>query len=333
MRGDSSRGVAHRDENKDASQDQLSKKPLTPNPSPQEGEGNQNLKLEDRWILSRLATVTDQVTRHLELYEMAAASRILYEFTWSEFCDWYLEMAKSRLKDPAEKPLAQQMLAGVLDTILRLLHPMMPFVTEMIWQSLNSIYPQRALPAGEGEIPSCPESIMIAEWPSKLHMWRDVGREAQIARMQDLIKAIRNTRNEYRVDEKATVTVSVKCTEAVARELESLKPFIHSLAKVGELHLGPNVERPTQAGVTTHADFTAYVHLAGLIDVPAEIKRMEKQLADKEKNLVGVRTKLSNAGFLAKAPAEVVTELRESEKATEQQLVVLRETLEMLKVS
>ncbi|HQR09588.1 MAG TPA: valine--tRNA ligase, partial [Gemmatales bacterium] len=236
-----------------------------------------DLKLEDRWILSRLATVTEQVTKHLELYEMAAASRILYEFTWSEFCDWYLEMAKSRLKDPAEKPLAQQMLAGVLDTILRLLHPMMPFVTEMIWQSLNNIYPQRALPAGEGEISSCPESIMIAEWPSRLHMWRDVNREAQIARMQDLIKAIRNTRNEYRVDEKATVTVSVKCTEAVAKELESLKPFIHSLAKVGELHLGNNVERPTQAGVTTHADFTAYVHLAGLIDVPAEIKRMEKQ--------------------------------------------------------
>ncbi|HQR09025.1 MAG TPA: hypothetical protein PLN21_19540, partial [Gemmatales bacterium] len=102
--------------------------------------------------------------------------------------------------------------------------------------------------------------------------------------------------------------------------------------KVGELHLGSNIERPAQAGVITHADFTAYIHLAGLIDVPAEIKRMEKQLADKEKNLVSVRTKLSNAGFLAKAPAEVITELRESEKATEQQLVVLRETLAMLKV-
>ncbi|MFT3879916.1 MAG: valine--tRNA ligase [Gemmatales bacterium] len=290
------------------------------------------LKLEDRWILSRLATVTEQVTKHLEVYEMAAASRILYEFTWSEFCDWYLEMAKSRLRDPAEKALAQQMLAGILDTILRLLHPMMPFVTEMIWQSLNQIAPYRSIASGGRQPPeTASASIMIADWPTGLEGYQDKSREAQIARMQDLIKAIRNTRNEYRVDEKATVTVSVKCNETVAKELESLKPFIHSLAKVGELHLGPNVERPTQAGVTTHADFTAYVHLAGLIDVPAEIKRMEKQLADKEKNLVGVRTKLSNAGFLAKAPAEVVTELRESEKATEQQLVVLKETLEMLK--
>jgi valyl-tRNA synthetase len=243
-------------------------------------------------------------------------------------------MAKSRLKDPAEKALAQQMLAGVLDTILRLLHPMMPFVTEMIWQALNQIAPQRAIAGAlRGLTPPAQESIMIADWPTGLEGYQDKTREAQIARMQDLIKAIRNTRNEYRVDEKATVTVSVKCSEAVAKELESLKPFIHSLAKVGELHLGPNAERPTQAGVTTHADFTAYVHLAGLIDVPAEIKRMEKQLAEKEKGLVGIRSKLSNAGFLAKAPAEVVNELKESEKATEQQLAVLRETLEMLKAS
>jgi valyl-tRNA synthetase len=303
--------------------------PLTPNPSPQRSEGN--LKLEDRWILSRLATVTQQVTKHLEGYEIASAARILYDFTWSEFCDWYLEMAKSRLKDLAEKPLAQQMLSGVLDTILRLLHPMMPFVTEMIWQSLNQVVPQRGIHRGLTPPALGADSIMIADWPTALENYRDQQREQQIARMQDLIKAIRNTRNEYRVDEKATVTVSVKCTEAIAKDLETLKPFIHSLGKVGELHLGPAVERPQQAGVTTHADFTAYVHLAGLIDVAAEIKRLEKQLAEKDKGLVGIRSKLSNAGFLAKAPADVVAELRESEKTTEQQLVTLRETLGLLK--
>jgi valyl-tRNA synthetase len=302
--------------------------PLTPNPSPRGGEGNHALKLEDRWILSRLATVTEQVTRHLEAYEIASATRLLYDFTWSEFCDWYLEMAKSRLKIEEEKALAQQMLAGVLDTILRLLHPFMPFVTEMIWQALNGFAPERGLPTAT----AASDSIMITNWPNGLEGYRDPQREQQIARMQDLIKAIRNTRNEYRVDEKATVTVSVKCTEAVAKEMESLKPFILSLGKVGELHLGPNVERPQQAGITTHPEFTAYVQLAGLIDVAAETKRLEKQLAEKEKGLVGLRSKLSNAGFLAKAPAEVVAELKESEKTTLQQLDVLRETLAMLKV-
>ncbi|MFO0816135.1 MAG: valine--tRNA ligase [Gemmatales bacterium] len=303
--------------------------PLTPNPSPPGGEG----KLEDRWILSRLATVTEQVTQHLEAYEIAAAARLLYDFTWTEFCDWYVEMAKSRLKIDEEKSLAQQMLVGVLDTILRLLHPMMPFVTEMIWQALNGVAPARDLGGLKGLTPPArsTDSIMIAAWPTGLEGYRDAARETQIARMQDLIKAIRNTRNEYRIDEKATVTVSVQCTEAVARELEPLQTFIRSLGKVGDLHLGPNIERPQQAGVITHADFTAYAHLAGLIDVPVEIKRLEKQLAEKEKGLANLRTKLSNAGFLAKAPPEVVTELRDSEKATEQQLVVIRETLGMLK--
>ncbi|MBL8823478.1 MAG: valine--tRNA ligase [Planctomycetia bacterium] len=303
--------------------------PLSPNPSPQEDEGNQSLKLEDRWILSRLATVTQQVTQHLDSYEIAAAARLLYDFTWTEFCDWYLEMAKARLKIDGEKALAQQMLVGILDNILRLLHPMMPFVTEMIWQALNEVAPQRGLmPSAQA---TATDSIMIADWPTGLDSYQDKQRESQIARMQDLIKSIRNTRNEYRVDEKATVTVSVKCSDAVAKELEPLKPFIQSLGKVGELQLGSATERPQQAGVITHADFTAYVHLAGLIDVAAEIKRLEKQLAEKEKNLANYRNKLNNAGFLAKAPTEVVTELRESEEATEQQIAVLKETLDMLK--
>jgi valyl-tRNA synthetase len=294
---------------------------------------SQELKLEDRWILSRLATVTEQVTQHLEAYEIAAAARLLYDFTWTEFCDWYLEMAKARLKIDNEKALAQQMLVGVLDNILRLLHPMMPFVTEMIWQALNEVAPSRDLGGLKGLTPPArsTDSIMIADWPTGLEGYRDATRESQIARMQDLIKAIRNTRNEYRVDEKATVAVSIKCSEAIAGELEPLRPFILSLAKVGELQLGPNVERPQQAGVIPHGDFTAYVHLAGLIDVPAEIKRLEKQLAEKEKGLAGTRTKLANPGFLAKAPAEVVAELRASELATEQQLGVIRETLGMLR--
>jgi valyl-tRNA synthetase len=154
--------------------------------------------------------------------------------------------------------------------------------------------------------------------------------ESQTARMQELIKMIRNARNEYRVDEKVPVAVSVKCSEQVAGELRSLTPFIQALAKVGELHLGPNVARPAQAAASVHPDFTTYVHLTGLIDVVAETKRLEKQLAEKEKQLKNIQAKLANPGFLAKAPAEVVGELRESEKATEQQLVVLRENLGML---
>ncbi|HMP16545.1 MAG TPA: class I tRNA ligase family protein, partial [Gemmatales bacterium] len=246
---------------------------------------------------------------------------------------WYVEMAKARLKIESEKQLAQQMLVDVLDTILRLLHPMMPFVTEMLWQALNEAVPARGFPREQGmSLPgtAC-DSIMIAPWPKGLEQYQDAQREKQIARLQELIKAIRNTRNEYRIDEKATVTVSIQCSDAVAGELEPLQPFIQSLGKVGTLHLGSAMERPSQAGVIAHGDFTAYVHLAGLIDVAAETKRLEKQLAEKEKGLAGIRTKLSNTGFLAKAPAEVIEELRSSELSTVKQLEVLRETLAMLK--
>jgi valyl-tRNA synthetase len=197
----------------------------------------------------------------------------------------------------------------------------------MIWQPLNEVAPKRGLLGAEAPT----ESIMIAPWPRSYVEFRDPGRELQVARMQELIKMIRNARNEYRVDEKTPVTVSVKCSEAVAKELQPLTPFIQALAKVGTLHLGPNVERPAQAASTVHPDFTAYVHLAGLIDVAAEAKRLEKQLAEKEKQFKNIHAKLSNKGFLDNAPAEVVGELRESEKATEQQLAVLRENLTMLK--
>jgi valyl-tRNA synthetase len=285
------------------------------------------LKLEDRWILSRLASVSDQVTKHLDAYELANAARLLYDFTWSEFCDWYVEMAKSRLKDPAERPLAQRMLAGVLDVILRLLHPIMPFVTETVWQALNQAAPQRGLLGAE----AASTSVMIAPWPRTIVEFRDPGRELHVARMQELIKLIRNARNEYRVDERTTVTVSVKCSPQVASELQPLSPFVQSLGKVDTLHLGPDVQRPAQAAAGVHPDFTAYVHLAGLIDVAAEVKRLEKQLGEKEKQLTNLKAKLANQGFLAKAPAEVVGELRESEKATEQQLEVLRENLTTLK--
>src|SRR5262249_13392370 len=134
----------------------------------------EELPLEDRWILSRLATVTADVTGHLEDYGFSEVARTLYDFTWSEFCDWYLGMSKGRLRDEAARPLAQRVLAGVLDTILRLIHPVMPFVTESIWQALNEAAFERGLPTPE---PSA-ESVCIAPWPSFPEPWRDPAMEA-----------------------------------------------------------------------------------------------------------------------------------------------------------
>src|SRR5262249_54900155 len=135
-------------------------------PAPVKAE---ELAVEDRWLLSRLATVTQGVTESLENYHYADAARQLYDFAWDEFCSFYVEMVKARLSDPALRPAAQRVLAHALDVLLRLLHPMVPFITEDVWQRLGQLAPQRGLakpqaPAG---------SIMIAPWPKPDAQWQD----------------------------------------------------------------------------------------------------------------------------------------------------------------
>jgi valyl-tRNA synthetase len=288
-----------------------------------------DLPVEDRWILSRLASTAAQVTEHFEAYHFSDAARTLYDFTWSEFCDWYVEMSKSRLKEPATRPLAQRVLAGVLDAILRLLQPIMPFVTESIWQALAEAAFERGLPNPE----PADESVMIAPWPALPKEWQESATEKRMARMQDLVRAVRNIRNEFKVNERATVDVAVRCEPAVAADFALLKSFILPLAKVGTLACGPSAAKPPQSAATVHADFEAYVDLRGLIDVPAEIKRLEKQQAEKEKQLQGVRGKLANANFLKNAPEDVVAQQRGLEYDLLQQVEAIQENLRQLRAS
>jgi valyl-tRNA synthetase len=306
--------------------------------------------IEDRWILSRLATTTAAVNDHLEHFHFSDAIRTLYDFTWSEFCDWYLEMAKSRLRtdtnpdrkggveaSATENPsltvgvstrvLAQRMLAGVLDAILKLLHPIMPFVTESIWQVLNESAFERGLPNPE----PAAESVMIALWSEFPAEWRDAAIEQRIGRMQELVRAVRNIRNEFNVGEKDAVDVSVRCGPAVAGDFQQLAPFILPLAKVGKLDCGSDLAKPPQSAAYVHPDFEVYVHLKGLIDVPAELKRLDKQKADKEKQLQGVRGKLSNASFVERAPAEVVEQQKQFETDLAQQIKAIDENLQQLR--
>jgi valyl-tRNA synthetase len=265
------------------------------------------LPIEDRWILSRLAATAGEVTRALGEYHFADATRAVYDFTWSEFCDWYVEMSKGRLRDAAARPLAQRVLAGVLDAILRLVHPVMPFVTESIWQALNDAAFERGLPAPE---PSA-ESVMIAAWPQVPGEWRDEEVERRVGRMQELVRAVREVRNRYMVDPKKPLGVAVRCGRDVAADFRALAPFIAQLAGVGNLEAGPDVTRPRQAAGYVRPDFEAYVSLAGLIDVAAEIKRLEKELAEKKKHLQGVQAKLDNPSFVSRAAPEVVQQQRD----------------------
>ncbi len=151
----------------------------TPGPLPAEG-----LPIEDRWVLSRLATTAEAVTAQLEGYRFSEAVRTIYDFTWSEFCDWYVEMSKGRLRDADGRGLAQRELIGVLDAVLRLVQPIMPFVAESIWQALAEAAPRRGLPT---PAPAA-ESVVIAPWPAFPEAWKDAAMEARFARMQELVR-------------------------------------------------------------------------------------------------------------------------------------------------
>lgn len=303
----------------------------------------EDLPIEDRWILSRLATTTRAVTEQLEGFRFSEAARSIYDFTWSEFCDWYLEMSKGRLKsgDSGEpgasapggtsgtggRHLAQRVLIGVLDAILRLVHPIMPFVAESIWQALGEAAPDRGLPAPS----KAAESVVIAPWPDFPAAWQDKAMEQRIARMQELVRFVREVRNRYTLDARTPLDLSVRCGPAVAGDFKLLTPFITLLAGVGKLDCGPDVQKPPQSASLVNPEFEAWVSLRGLIDVKAEIGRLEKQLAEKGKHLQSTRAKLGNSSFVDKAPAEVVQQQREMVADLENQIKSLESNLQELR--
>jgi valyl-tRNA synthetase len=277
--------------------------------------------LEDRWIISRLATTAKAVTTALESYKFADVAKLTYEFAWSEFCDWYIEMSKARRSDPA----CQRVLVGVLDGILRLVHPVMPFVAESLWEALGEVAPTRGFPTPK----KAEEAVCIAAWPSYPDSLIDASTETAIARMQEVIRGVRELRNRYSLD-KTPLTLAVKCSDAVAKELTPLAPFITQLGGLTGFECGPSVSKPKQAGSIVTADFEAYIPLAGLIDPAAEAKRIEKQIADIRKQLDGMAKKLGEEKYVRNAPPEVVAETREKAAELEKQAAVLTGNLKDL---
>jgi valyl-tRNA synthetase len=241
-------------------------------------------------------------------------------------------MSKNRLRTSGINPEArrlesQRVLVGVLDPIVRLIQPVMPFVAESIWQAMNESAPERGLPTPS----KAAKSVCIAAWPKCPADWRNPATEASIGRMQDLVRGVREVRNRYMVDPKMELTVRVRCAESVAAEFRSLEPFIRQLASVGSLTVGPDAAKPPQSGAIHHADFEAYVSLVGLIDPAKEAEKMQKQLAEKKKHLAATQAKLGNASFVERAPAEVVQQQRELVAELEQQIQAIEANLQELK--
>jgi valyl-tRNA synthetase len=251
----------------------------------------------DAWILSRLADLAARVDEGLLTYEFGETARALYDFFWNEFCDWYIELAKGRLAAGGRaRATVQRNLVFVLDVALRLLHPMMPFVTEEIWRKL----------------PLAPEdsaaSLMIAAWPDpeRLASWRDEDAEASIAAVQDVVTAVRAVRARYGMSPRSSVDVIVKATGASAMLVENQRELIRSLAGIGALSVSADAAKPAHAASAVAAGSELYVPLEGLVDFAHERARVEKELAAVVMEMQRLTAKLGNPGFLAKAAPEIV---------------------------
>ncbi|CAN5315447.1 valine--tRNA ligase [soil metagenome] len=280
------------------------------------------LAVEDRWILSRLATTANAVTAALEAYKFSEVSKLLYDFAWNEFCDWYIEMSKARRSDA----VCQRVLVNVLDGILRLIQPVMPFVAESLWEALAEVAPSR----GIGHLEPAAANACIATWPTYPESQIDVGTETSIARMQELVRGIREIRNRYSID-KDPLAVAVKCDESIAAALKPLTPFINSLGQLKSFDCGPAVTKPKQAGSFVNVEFEAYVALEGLIDPAAEAVRLTKQIAEKVKLRDATMAKLSNESFVARAKEEVVAQQRELVVDLAKQIAAMEANLSELK--
>ncbi len=266
----------------------------------------ESLPVEDRWIIDGLDRTIVEVTAELEQFGFAEATRRLRDFTWGGFCDWYLEFAKDRLRDPASRPVAQRVLAAVLDGLCRLLHPIVPFVTEQVWQGLAGLAPSRGLAEPKPAEPS----VCIAAWPKPLGFTDEDARRT-VDQWCEAIKAIRNLRAERNVPKEARVEPIVVASGRVAEMLREGERYLRGLSPAASVTIVEStVDRPAESAVAVLPDAEIILPLAGLIDREAEQARHRKALADLEKQITGHRAKLANESFVARAPAEVVEQAR-----------------------
>ncbi|MCC3144194.1 valine--tRNA ligase [Halanaerobium sp. Z-7514] len=255
--------------------------------------------LADKWMQSRLNTVIDEIDSALEDYNFGEMASSLYDFIWNEFCDWYIELLKARLyqeEDPKAKLTAQYYALNTLESLLRLLHPVMPFITEEIWQKL---------PGTDG-------SIMRASWPEKDITKLEKEAESKMELIMSVIKAVRNIRNEMKVNPGRRIKALLAAPEEKAAVLEEGREYLENLARIKELTIADDqLERPEKVSTSIVNEVEVILPLEGMIDLDKEIKRLEKEIEEVEFEIQRAQGKLNNDGFVNNAPSDLV----EGEKA------------------
>jgi valyl-tRNA synthetase len=294
---------------------------------PQQLEVDQ-LPLEDRWILSRLSTTTRLVTEAIDQYHYSEAARFIYDFAWDEFCSYYVEMAKPRLQDASQKQATQQVLIHTLDQLLRLLHPLIPFITEAIWQELARFGAVRTLD-GQSENQKW---LIRSSWPTANAAHYDPAIEQQFSRFVAVLGALREIRSRQNLPPREEVSFTVACDAQTKQLLEPMGPYFKALAGANCAGLGSGFAQPDVPAQLTVDGMEVTLDLGKFIDVHAEIQRNEKLLENIVKQITGKESKLSNDSFVKRAPADVVEKERESLSALRQQQASIVVALEKLRL-
>lgn len=284
-----------------------------------ENKAISNLAQEDKWILSRMNTVIKEVTENLRKYELGIAAQKIYDFTWNEYCDWYIEMVKPRLfsDDNLDKDTAKYVLLTVLRDILKLLHPFIPYITEEIWAYL----------------PGKDKDLIVEQWPIYEEKRSYEDSEKAIEFIMESVKSIRNIRAEMNVvPSKKAKAIFVTSDNELSEILNTSERFFKTLASASEIQVTDNKDNIGEDAMSAVVgNCTIFLPLEELVDMEKEIERLEKEKEKLEGEIKRVKSKLSNEGFVNKAPKQVIDQEREKEVKYQQMMEKVLERLSSLR--
>ncbi|NIA18580.1 MAG: valine--tRNA ligase [Simkaniaceae bacterium] len=258
----------------------------------------ESLPLPERWVLTKMNHAIARVDRQLKRFHFNEAAKVIYDFTWNDFCDWYIEIAKTRFNGEDEKlaQTARMVAVIVLKKILALLHPYAPFVTEELWSTFKD----------EKDV-----DLMISPWPIVDESQVDDEGEKKLDLLKDIITGIRTIRSRMNVPPSRKAHIAVRCSETDATFIAQYFNIISSLAGLENFTAGPDMDKPPHAATAVVGSFEIFIPLEGLIDLTVEKSRLEKRLEELQKHILGIERKLGNPNFVERAPKAVVNRERE----------------------
>lgn len=287
-------------------------------------------QFEDTWILSRLSATIKMCTLYLEQFKFNDAAMKAYDFTWHSFCDWYLEIIKTRLYNPVsrrDKKVVQTVLAKVFHQLLQVLHPFVPFITEELWHHLKNTVVTNRIDIKENMQSKC---LMNSFWPGVDKHYENQASEEIMIILQDIIRAIRNIRSNMNIKEKQLLNAVISVSGDEECDLNEHSDLLKRMANLGHLEIGRDLARPVNSACEVLGKIQAFVPLAGIIDPGTEKERQTKHLRQLEDYLTVVRGKLGNENFVARAPAHVVAMEQNREKELLEQISKIKIILDDL---